>query len=95
MTDAGQWISDYGYIAVVVGSIIEGETIAFLAGIAAHKHLLSYPLVLLLTFVGATAGDFTLYMVGRRFGTQILSRFRRQQKKYSAFNSECASMKHG
>ncbi|TBM14290.1 DedA family protein [Hafnia paralvei] len=85
MTDAGQWISDYGYIAVVVGSIIEGETIAFLAGIAAHKHLLSYPLVLLLTFVGATAGDFTLYMVGRRFGTQILSRFHRQQKKIQRF----------
>lgn len=45
MTDAGQWISDYGYVAVVLGSIIEGETIAFLAGAAAHKHLLSYPLV--------------------------------------------------
>ncbi|AIU72534.1 MAG: DedA family protein [Enterobacterales bacterium] len=85
MTDAGQWISDYGYVAVVLGSIIEGETIAFLAGAAAHKHLLSYPLVLLMTFLGATAGDFTLYLVGRRFGRQILARFKRQQKKIQRF----------
>ena len=42
MIDAARWITEYGYVAVVIGSIIEGETIAFLAGAAAHKHLLFY-----------------------------------------------------
>lgn len=81
MIDAARWISEYGYVAVVSGCIIEGETIAFLAGAAAHKHLLSYPWVLLLTVLGATLGDTTLYFVGRHFGTAILQRFPRQQAK--------------
>ncbi|ACR68657.1 DedA family protein [Edwardsiella ictaluri] len=81
MIDAARWISEYGYVAVVIGSIIEGETIAFLAGAAAHKHLLAYPWVVLLTVVGATLGDTTLYFVGRHFGTPILRRFPAQQPK--------------
>lgn len=88
MTEAGQWIADYGYIAVVVGSIIEGETIAFLAGAAAHKHILSYPLVLLLTMAGACIGDMGLYFAGRRYGSRILRRFRRQQARIEQFRQK-------
>ncbi|MBW7984750.1 DedA family protein [Enterobacillus tribolii] len=88
MTEAGQWIADYGYIAVVVGSILEGETIAFLAGAAAHKHILSYPLVLLLTMAGACIGDMGLYFIGRRFGSRILQRFRRQQARIAQFRQK-------
>ncbi|WP_035602685.1 DedA family protein [Edwardsiella tarda] len=83
MIDAARWITEYGYVAVVIGSIIEGETIAFLAGAAAHKHLLFYPWVVLLTILGAILGDTTLYFVGRHFGTPILRRFPGQQAKIS------------
>ncbi|MDA6078006.1 hypothetical protein O0544_22445 [Edwardsiella anguillarum] len=37
--------------------------------------------MVLLTMVGATLGDTTLYFVGRHFGTPILRRFPRQQQK--------------
>lgn len=88
MTDASQWIADYGYVAVVVGSLIEGETIAFLAGVAAHKQLLSYPLVWLLTMAGGCVGDMGLYFIGRYFGARILQRFRRQQQRIVSFQQK-------
>ena len=41
-----QLLTDYGYWAVFVGSLLEGETILILAGFAAHRGYLSLPLVM-------------------------------------------------
>lgn len=43
-----QWLSHYGYRAVFIGGILEGETILILAGFAAHQGYLSFPLRLAL-----------------------------------------------
>ena len=38
--DINNLISQYGYAALVIGSVAEGETITLLGGVAAHQGLL-------------------------------------------------------
>ena len=42
--DINHLISQYGYAALIVGSMAEGETITLLGGVAAHQGLLKAPL---------------------------------------------------
>jgi len=51
-------LADHGYLAVFIGSLLEGETILVLAGFAAHQGLLSLPLTLTIAFIeGVTNGS--------------------------------------
>ncbi len=72
-----QALSEYGYLAVFVGSILEGETILILAGFAAQQGYLSLPLVIALAFCGGTLGDQIFFLLGRCYGGPLLSRFPR------------------
>ncbi len=79
--DITSLIEHYGYGALMVGSIAEGETITLLGGIAAHQGLLKFPLVIAAVALGGMIGDQVLYFIGRRFGDSLLSRFSRHQKQ--------------
>ncbi|MDU7471511.1 MAG: DedA family protein, partial [Serratia marcescens] len=46
MTDLALYITDYGYWALFIGCLAEGETITLLGGIAAHEGLLHWPWVI-------------------------------------------------
>lgn len=52
-----QLLTDYGYLAVFVASLLEGKTILVLAGFAAHQDPLSLHWVVLLACCGGTIGD--------------------------------------
>lgn len=41
--DINNLISQYGYAALVIGSMAEGETITLLGGVVAHQGLLKFP----------------------------------------------------
>ena len=69
-----QLVTQYGYAAVLVGSLLEGETVLLLAGLAAHQGYLSFPLVVALAFCGGTLGDQILFHLGRRHGIALLRR---------------------
>ena len=45
--DINSLITHYGYAALIIGSMAEGETITLLGGVAAHQGLLKFPLVVL------------------------------------------------
>ncbi|WP_312950754.1 DedA family protein [Superficieibacter sp.] len=79
--DINLLIAHYGYAALTIGSLAEGETITLLGGVAAHQGLLKFPLVVLAVALGGIAGDQLLYFLGRRFGNRILARFHRHQDK--------------
>lgn len=79
--DINNLISEYGYAALVIGSIAEGETITLLGGVAAHQGLLRFPLVVIAVALGGMAGDQLLYFIGRRYGAKILRRFARYREK--------------
>lgn len=70
-----QLVSDYGYLAVFVGTVLEGEAVVLLAAYAAHEGYLSLPIVIGVACVGATLGDQIFFFIGRRFGTRLLARF--------------------
>jgi membrane protein DedA with SNARE-associated domain len=67
-------VAEYGYVAVFAGSLLEGETILLLAGLAAHQGYLSFAGVVVLAFCGGTLGDQVLFLLGRRHGKTILRR---------------------
>jgi membrane protein DedA with SNARE-associated domain len=71
----GQLLTDYGYGAVFIGSLLEGETLLLLAGFAAHEGYLSLPMTIAIAFVGGTLGDQIWFWVGRFGGTALLKRF--------------------
>lgn len=65
-------LMQYGYPALFIGCLLEGETLLLLAGFAAHQGYLSFPLVLLVAFAGGTLGDQLFFQLGRRIGPGIL-----------------------
>ncbi|MGL5967877.1 MAG: DedA family protein [Kluyvera sp.] len=79
--DINNLISHYGYAALIIGSMAEGETITLLGGVAAHQGLLKFPLVVISVALGGMIGDQVLYLLGRRFGGRILKRFSRHQTR--------------
>lgn len=67
-------VTQYGYATVFVGSVLEGETVLLLAGLAVHQGLLSFPGVVGLAFIGGSLGDQVLFRLGRRWGIHLLRR---------------------
>jgi membrane protein DedA with SNARE-associated domain len=67
-------IQRYGYLAVLVGTFLEGETVLVMAGYAAQRGYLDLRLVILLAFLGSFAGDQLMFWLGRRLGPRILAR---------------------
>jgi membrane protein DedA with SNARE-associated domain len=63
-----QLVADYGYVAILIGTFFEGETILLVGAFAAHEGYLRIDLVILIAFVGSCAGDQFWYMLGRRYG---------------------------
>ena len=70
-----QWIEHYGYLAVFVGALLEGEAILVLGGFAAHQGHLDLATVLLVAFVGGTLGDQLFFWFGRAAGPRVLQRY--------------------
>lgn len=69
------FIASYGYLAVFVGTFLEGETVLIAAGFAAHRGLLDWRIVVLVAMVGATLGDQLAFLLGRWKGAALIERF--------------------
>ncbi|HZP88482.1 MAG TPA: DedA family protein [Burkholderiales bacterium] len=69
-----QIVSTYGYLAVLIGTFLEGETILIIAGLLAHQGYLDLPWVVAAAFVGSTAGDQLFFSLGRQRGIAALER---------------------
>lgn len=85
-TDVNMLISQYGYWAVFLGCLAEGETFTLLGGVAAHEGLLNYGWVLLAAMLGGMLGDSALFLLGRHYGEPILKRFTRYQPQIERAN---------
>lgn len=68
-------IDSYGYLAVVAGAFLEGETIVALAGLAAFRGYLDLYTVIAIALIAGFAGDQFYFFLGRRNGARILARF--------------------
>ncbi|MDX1811386.1 MAG: DedA family protein [Gammaproteobacteria bacterium] len=67
-------VSSYGYMAVGVGTFLEGETILILGGFTAHRGYLELPWVIVSAFMGTLFGDQLYYYLGRIKGKSLLQK---------------------
>ncbi|HYL19650.1 MAG TPA: DedA family protein [Burkholderiales bacterium] len=70
-----QLIEHYGYIAVFIGAVLEGETVLVIAGFAAHRGYLDLGGVVAVATLGGFLGDQFFFTLGRARGRQLLARF--------------------
>lgn len=82
-----QLLEQYGYLAVFAGSLLEGETILLLAGFAVHQGYLALGLVIACGICGGSLGDMIFFLVGRRYGSALLTRFPRFAPRVARFNT--------
>jgi membrane protein DedA with SNARE-associated domain len=67
-------IESYGYLAILILTFFEGETIVILAGVAAHLGLLELQWVILSALAGSFGGDQFYYYLGRHWGPKIIAK---------------------
>jgi membrane protein DedA with SNARE-associated domain len=58
-------IQNYGYLAILVGTFFEGETVLILGGFAAQRGYLELPWVIAAAFIGTLCGDQAFFILGR------------------------------
>jgi membrane protein DedA with SNARE-associated domain len=69
-----QLIEHYGYLGVLIGTFLEGETILILGGFAAHRGYLALSGVILCAFGGSLLSDQLLFYLGRHHSRFLLRR---------------------
>ena len=72
----------FGYLAVVIGTFLEGETILVMAGFFCERGYLEYFLVVLCAFTGAYVGHVFWFWLGRKQGVKLLDRFPKMKKHF-------------
>lgn len=67
-------LGNYGYVAVLLGTFLEGETVLVIAGFAAHRGYLELWIVVAVAFLGTFLGDQFFFYIGRLKGEDFLNR---------------------
>src|ERR1051325_8793439 len=75
-------LQKFGYLAVFVGTFLEGETILVLAGFFAERGYLHLVGVVLCAFGGAYVGHVFWFWLGRTQGGKMLDRFPRMKRPF-------------
>lgn len=65
-------VQSYGYIAILIGTFLEGETIVLVAGYLAHGGILNLPLIALCAFCGSCVSDQLMFLIGRKKGKPFI-----------------------
>ena len=65
-------VTQFGYPALVIGLLLEGETMLVLGAFMAHRGYLDLPLVIFIGCIVAFASDQFFFWMGRTRGSQFL-----------------------
>jgi membrane protein DedA with SNARE-associated domain len=68
-------IRDYGYWAIFIGTLFEGETIYLLGAYAASLEWLKIEYVFLAGFTGTFISDQAVFLIARRYGPGLVVRY--------------------
>src|SRR5712671_2852926 len=75
-------LQKFGYLAVFVGTFLEGETILVMAGFFAERGYLRLRFVIATACGGAYAGHVFWFWLGRTQGVKLLDRFPRMKRHF-------------
>lgn len=88
------FIHDYGYLAILIGSIFEGELILLMGGVAAFAGYLDLRWVIFIAFFGTLLADQGYFFLGRHQSRRILAalpswkaRISKAEKLFNRFNT--------
>lgn len=70
-----EFVGTYGYLAVFLGSLIEGDALVLVASFLAYLGKLDLPIVMLAAFLGTWLSDIIWFMLGRYSGSRLLERW--------------------
>lgn len=73
--DIAQLVQEFGYLAIAVGSFLEGEAVLLAGSFAASQGYLDIVLVMAIAALGSFLGDLPYFFAGRRYGASIIERF--------------------
>ncbi|HJV84241.1 MAG TPA: DedA family protein [Noviherbaspirillum sp.] len=73
--DIAHLIQTYGYLAVALGSFLEGEAVLLAGSLAAYHGNLVLPVVMGIAAMASFIGDLPYFFAGRRYGPRVLRRF--------------------
>ena len=85
MSDAESIIGTYGYLVLFLGTLLGGQPVLILAGVAARMGHLKLPWVVLIATVGGMGGYHVYFYLGRRHAQRILRRFPRLEGSVGRF----------
>jgi membrane protein DedA with SNARE-associated domain len=85
--------SHWGYVAVVMGTFIEGEAVLIAAAALTHGHGLALPWVIVSGCIGSTAWSQLWFQTGRRAGLALLTR--RPQLRARVERAQSWQRRHG
>ncbi|HEV7618463.1 MAG TPA: DedA family protein [Burkholderiaceae bacterium] len=74
--DFASLLQQYGYLALFIGTVLEGESVLVLAGFAAYQGYLQLPLVIFCAAAGGFLGDEIFFAIGRLFGRRLVRRYK-------------------
>ncbi|TGW14930.1 DedA family protein [Candidatus Hepatobacter penaei] len=69
------FVAQWGYWAVFLGSLIEGESVILPAGYFASQGVLDLSKVMIIAFFGTLIADQGLFLIGHVWGKRVLSFF--------------------
>ena len=67
-----EFLSAYGYWAILAGCFLEGETVLVIGSFAAYQGYLHLPWVIAAAYGGALLGDQLYFFLGRVYGQRFL-----------------------
>jgi membrane protein DedA with SNARE-associated domain len=67
-------VSRWGYLAIILGTFLEGEAALVIGAAMAHRGLLSFPLVCLSALGGSFASDQLWFALGKHAGAPFLEK---------------------
>lgn len=73
-------LEQFGYLAIFIGTFLEGEAILIAAGFFAAQGHLDLYLATLVAFAGAYGGHLFWFWLGRVHGVKLLDRFPRMRR---------------
>jgi membrane protein DedA with SNARE-associated domain len=75
-------IAKFGYLAVFIGTFLEGEAILVMAGLLAERGYFPITNVMVVGFLGAFSGHLFWFWLGRVYGVKLLDRFPRLKEHF-------------
>ncbi len=83
-----------GYIGVLLGTFLEGETTILVAGIFAKLGFLHLNKVMFCAFIGTFVGDCSFFFLGKYFGRSVIGRYEFLRRRTALSNKIIHQYRH-